>query len=88
MKKYHNQVQKICHRYIQVIVEELGEGETLSFQTEPDKEYYLKVTNKISIYDYKIEDILFSFNGTIEEEEPAQSALPYSVNLVGKVIPS
>ncbi len=66
----------------------IGEGETLSFQTEPDKEYYLKVTNKISIYDYKIEDILFSLNGTIEEKEPAQSALPYSVNLVGKVIPA
>ncbi len=69
----------------------MGEGETLTFQTEPDKEYYVKVTNKISIYDYQFEMIMmpsieYSFSGTNEKEEPAQSILPYSVNLVGKVI--
>ena len=69
----------------------MGEGETLTFQTEPNKEYYVKVTNKISIYDYQFEMIMmpgigYSFSGTNEKEEPAQSVLPYSVNLVGKVI--
>ncbi len=66
----------------------IGEGETLSFQTEPEKEYYVKVTNKISIYDYKLEDILSNPTGILEEKEPAQSALPYRVSLVGKVIPA
>ena len=47
----------------------MGEGETLTFQTEPDKEYYVKVTNKISIYDYQFEMIMmpgmgYSFSGT------------------------
>ena len=30
--------------------------------------------------------IAYSFSGTNEKEEPTQSVLPYSVNLVGKVI--
>ena len=71
----------------------IGEGETLSFQTEPDKEYYLKVSNKISISDYKFTDIMigsisYSVSSTMADNEPAQSALPYSVNLEGKVIPA
>ena len=72
----------------------IGEGETLSFQTEPDKEYYIKVTNKISFYAYGFTDILggisytYSFSGETKEEEPAQSLLPYSVNLEGKTIPA
>lgn len=70
----------------------IGEGETLSFQTEPNKDYYLKVSNKISVYDYKFENMFLGISissfGTMEGEEPAQSALPYSVKLEGKVIPA
>ena len=36
----------------------------------------------------KLKISCLAFYGTIEEKEPAQSALPYSVNLVGKVIPA
>ncbi|MGE7622415.1 S8 family peptidase [Viridibacillus sp. NPDC096237] len=64
-----------------------GEGETLSFQTEPDKEYYLKVTNKSSLFNGNILQMLFSLMGGIKESKPAESALPYSVSLVGKTIP-
>ncbi|MBK3495759.1 S8 family serine peptidase [Viridibacillus sp. YIM B01967] len=64
-----------------------GEGETLSFQTEPEKEYYLKVTNKSSLLDGNILQLLFSLMGGIKESKPAESALPYSVSLVGKTIP-
>lgn len=64
-----------------------GEGETLSFQTEPEKEYYLKVTNKDALLSGDIFKIMFGFAGGIKESKPAESALPYSVSLVGKTIP-
>lgn len=70
----------------------IGEGETLSFQTEPNKEYYIKVTNKISFSEYGFTNILngisYSYAGETKKEEPAQSMLPYSVSLEGKVIPA
>lgn len=69
----------------------IGEGETLSFQVDPEKEYYLKVTNKQSPYEYSIEDLLMSLlSGYAVEDEakaPAYSALPYTVQLKGKTIP-
>ena len=52
-----------CHRYTTANSGGIGEGETLSFQTEPGKEYYVKVTNKISVYDYKLEDLLSNPTG-------------------------
>lgn len=69
----------------------VGEGETLSFQVDPEKEYYLKVTNKQSSYDYSIEDLLKSLTSSYaaedEDEAPVYSALPYTVQLQGKTIP-
>ena len=69
----------------------IGEGETLTFQTEPGKEYYVKVTNKKSIYDYSFTTVImpgleYSFSGTQDKEDPFQSLLPYNVNLEAKVI--
>ncbi|MEK4758747.1 S8 family peptidase [Viridibacillus sp. FSL E2-0187] len=65
----------------------IGEGETLLFQTEPEKEYYLKVTNKGTFGYVTLEQLLLGLVGGMEEKEPAGSALPYSVSLVGKIIP-
>lgn len=69
----------------------IGEGETLTFQTEPGKEYYVKVTNKASVNDYMsfeyiMPGVSYSFSGTKADEDPAQSLLPYNVSLEGKVI--
>lgn len=60
-----------------------GASETVTFQTEPNKEYYLKVTSKSSFADMDIFQLFSGFYGS----EPRQSALPYGVNLVGKTIP-
>ncbi|MFJ8263799.1 S8 family peptidase [Rummeliibacillus sp. NPDC094406] len=62
-------------------------GETLMFQTEPNKEYYLKVTNTSSFSDFNILQLLFGNFGSSGVKEPATSAIPYSVNLEGKAIP-
>ncbi|MGG0657276.1 S8 family peptidase [Rummeliibacillus pycnus] len=62
-------------------------GETLMFQTEPNKEYYLKVTNNSSFSDFNILQLLFGNFGGIGDKGPAASAIPYSVNLEGKAIP-
>lgn len=65
----------------------IGAGETLSFQSEPNKEYYLKVTNKTSLSDMSIMQLFFGNIIGSENKTPAQSAIPYSVNLEGKTIP-
>lgn len=65
----------------------IGEGETLLFQTEPEKEYYLKVTNKGTFGYVTLEQLLLGLVGGLEEKEPAGSILSYSVSLVGKSIP-
>lgn len=62
----------------------IGAGEEVSFQTEPNKEYYVKVSNSLSFLDIDISQLLGNFN---LDQEPAQSAIPYSVKLVGKTIP-
>ncbi|HWI46761.1 MAG TPA: S8 family serine peptidase [Rummeliibacillus sp.] len=62
-------------------------GETLMFQTEPNKEYYLKVTNTSSFSEFNILQLLFGNFGGIGVKEPAASAIPYSVSLEGKAIP-
>ncbi|WP_397540053.1 S8 family peptidase [Rummeliibacillus pycnus] len=62
-------------------------GETLMFQTEPNKEYYLKVTNASLFSDINILQLLFGNFGGIGNKGPAASAIPYSVNLEGKAIP-
>ncbi len=63
-------------------------GETLIFQTESNKEYYLKVSNKSLLSDFNIFDMMMGGFFGPENREPAQSALPYSVHLEGKSIPA
>lgn len=65
----------------------IGEGETLSFQTEPDKEYYVKITNKSTLSTSSLKDLLLGLSGSQEVKEPAQSLLPYGVKIEGKTIP-
>lgn len=62
-------------------------GETLMFQTEPNKEYFLKVSNKSSFSDFNIFQLLFGNFGSIGVKEPASSSIPYNVSLEGKAIP-
>ena len=49
-------------------------GETLIFQTEPNKEYYLKVSNKSLLSDFNIFDMMMGGFFGPENREPAQSA--------------
>lgn len=62
-----------------------GTSETVTFQTEPNKEYYLKVTSKSTFSDMSIFQLISGFGSF---GKPTQSALPYSVNIVGKTIPA
>lgn len=62
----------------------IGESETLIFNTEADKEYYIKVTNKPTYYEVASSDFIFE---SIGNTEAAPSALPYSVKLEGKTVP-
>jgi len=64
----------------------VGEGESLYFMSEPDKEYYVSVTSKKMSYEYSYggDDFFFTEYG---EMEAGQSMLPYTVKIDSKVMP-
>lgn len=64
----------------------VGEGESLYFMSEPEKEYYVSVTSKKMSYEYSYGEDDFSF---VEygEMEAGQSMLPYTVKMESKLMP-
>jgi cell wall-associated protease len=59
----------------------IGEGETLTIPTNPQTEYYVKVTNKTMAF---FKD-MFQMNNSLSE--PQSSFLSYSLKMEGKVLP-
>ena len=64
----------------------VGEGESLYFMSEPEKEYYVSVTSKQMSYEnsYGGDDFFFVEYG---EMEAGQSMLPFTVKMDSKLMP-
>ncbi|MBP2242276.1 hypothetical protein J2Z40_002850 [Cytobacillus eiseniae] len=63
-----------------------GEGESLSFTANPETELLIKVSNKESNY-FGIYDFFMNMGMMEEEQSPESSAIPYQLNVEGKVLP-
>lgn len=63
-----------------------GEGESLSFTATPETELLIKVSNKESNY-FGIFDFFMNMGMMEEEQSPESSAIPYQLNVEGKVLP-
>lgn len=63
-----------------------SDGESLSFNAQPEVEYLVKISNKDSNF-FGIFD--FFMNGDLieEEQKPESSAIPYQLKVQGKVLP-
>ncbi|MED3573624.1 S8 family peptidase [Cytobacillus praedii] len=63
-----------------------GEGEILSFTASPETELLIKVSNKDSNY-FGIFDFFMNMGMMEQEQSPESSAIPYQLNVEGKVLP-
>lgn len=63
-----------------------SEGETLTFTAQPGVEYFIKVSNKDMNY-FGIFDFFFNPGLMEKEQKPESSAVPYQLNVQGKVLP-
>lgn len=63
-----------------------GEGEILTFTANPETELLIKVSNKNSNY-FGIFDFFMNMGMMEEEQSPESSAIPYQLNVEGKVLP-
>ncbi len=64
-----------------------SEGETLTFTAQPGIEYLIKVSNKDTNF-FGIFDFFFNPGLMEKEQKPEFSAIPYQLNVQGKVLPA
>lgn len=61
-----------------------GKSEILAFTAQPDQEYIIKVAGDAFDFDF----LSFLFGLQLENEEKPSSLLPYTLNVVSKVLPA